>query len=64
MLKAAADANNKLLTMETALKEFIKRTLGAIGSKYGDDSSEYELAGGMRRSERKKPVRKPKPPQA
>lgn len=64
VLKTAADANNKLLTMETAMKEFNKRTLGAIGANYGDNSSEYELAGGIRRSERKKAVRRLKPPQA
>ncbi len=32
-----------------------------VASKYGKDSYEYKLAGGTRRSERKRPVRKPKP---
>jgi hypothetical protein len=36
--------------------------LPAVGLKYGKDSSEYEMAGGTRESERKKRVVKPKPP--
>lgn len=37
------------------------RGLSAIRGIFGPNSSEYELAGGTRSSERKKPVRKPKP---
>ncbi len=33
------------------------RMLGGVGSKYGKDSNEYEKAGGVRKSERKRPVR-------
>jgi aspartate ammonia-lyase len=37
--------------------------LDAVGIEYGKDSDEYEMAGGTRTSERKRPVRtaKPKP---
>jgi hypothetical protein len=36
----------------------VKRTRSGIKGIYGDDSAEYELAGGTRRSERKKPRRR------
>jgi hypothetical protein len=46
-------------------KSFVKkandiseRLLESVGVKYGKDSNEYEMAGGTRKSERKKPVRK------
>ena len=32
--------------------------LAAVGAKYGTDSSEYEMVGGTRLSERKKPKAK------
>ena len=38
-----------------------ERMLSAMGDKYGKDSSEYEVAGGTRKSERKKPTKKAKP---
>jgi hypothetical protein len=44
------------------LRAFITKARLAIKVECGDDSSEYEMAGGTRRSERKKAVRKPKPP--
>jgi len=31
----------------------------AVGAVYGKDSDQYEKAGGVRKSERKRPVRKP-----
>lgn len=36
----------------------VKRARSGIKGFYGDDSKEYELSGGTRRSERKKPRRK------
>ena len=36
--------------------------LAAVGVEYGKNSTEYELAGGTRKSERKAPVRKAKTP--
>jgi hypothetical protein len=35
--------------------------LAGVSSKFGKNSDEYEKAGGTKKSERKKPVRKPKP---
>ena len=36
----------------------IKRVRAGVKANYGDDSSEFELIGGTRRSERKSPSRK------
>jgi hypothetical protein len=35
--------------------------LAGVASKFGKNSDEYEKAGGKKKSERKGPVRKPKP---
>ena len=37
-----------------------QRILAAVKAQFGPDSSEFELVGGVRRSDRKKPVRKAK----
>jgi hypothetical protein len=42
------------------LNDLHERLLAGVGSAYGFDSNEYEMAGGVRKSEKKKPVRKPK----
>ena len=39
----------------------VKRVRASVKGLYGDDSSEYEMVGGTRRSERKTPTRAPKP---
>lgn len=39
------------------LNESRKRILSAIKGLYGDDSNEYEMVGGTRLSERKRPTR-------
>ena len=49
-----------LVEGETQLKHMTEDMLIGVASKYGKDSYEYKLAGGTRRSERKRPVRKPK----
>lgn len=51
---------NDFTASETELQDLSVRMLSAVGSKFGFDSNEYEQAGGTRKSERKKPVRKPK----
>lgn len=53
-------ALNTLQTSEGTLDDLTERMLIGVGSKYGKDSNEYEMAGGVRKSERKPPVRKPK----
>ncbi len=51
------NAAQKAIKAATALST---RMLSGVGSKWGNDSDQYEKAGGTRASERKKPVRKPK----
>ena len=52
---------NDFLLEEKNLRDKSEAMLIAVAKKYGKDSNEYEQAGGVRKSERKKPVRKPKP---
>lgn len=39
-----------------------ERMLAGVAARYGKDSSQYEQAGGVRKSERKRPTRKTKTP--
>jgi hypothetical protein len=55
---AALDEQQNLVdTKENAAGDWSKRVLAAVGAKYGTDSSEYEMVGGTRTSERKKKPR-------
>ncbi len=67
--QAALDHYNGLLTqadlasdqfdnLENELKDLNERMLTGVATEFGKDSPEYEAAGGVRKSERKKPVRK------
>ena len=59
---ASADAQlNVFNAAEKILKDVNERMLDGVGVRYGKDSDEYEQAGGVRKSERKKPVKKSKP---
>ena len=51
--KVDAAANN-IASTEKALSSLAERMLLGVAMKYGKDSSEYEMAGGTRRSERKR----------
>jgi hypothetical protein len=51
-------AQAELLEREKALNRLTSDVLTDIASKYGKDSYEYHLAGGTRRSDRKRPIRK------
>ena len=51
---------NERDTRYTELWDKLKRVRNGVKANYGDDSSEYEMVGGTRRSERKAPVRKAK----
>ena len=53
-LKNQLDAAEKMLSTKSSAM------LTAVGLKYTKDSNEYEQCGGVRASERKKPVRKSK----
>ena len=69
-VKAAMDNYNTLLSTvdeklnilkekEKLLNNWNERILNGVASKFGKDSNEYEQAGGVRKSERKKPKQKP-----
>jgi alkylated DNA repair dioxygenase AlkB len=60
LLSQVDEMANRLTSAEKALKELSSRMLNAVAAVYGKDSSEYEMAGGVRQSERKRPQRKPK----
>jgi hypothetical protein len=49
---------NELLADERSLGEMSEHMLSGVKVKFGRDSHEYEMAGGVRRSERKRPQRK------
>jgi len=52
------DELNKRVTVNTALWDMLKRIRGGVKSAYGDNSSQYEMVGGTRLSEKKKGGRK------
>jgi hypothetical protein len=52
---ALDDEQNAIDTEEEELRDWNSRWLSAIEAKHGRDSSEYELVGGTRTSDRKKP---------
>lgn len=58
LLSLTDQAANAVKTAELAARDYSERILLGIGMKYGKDSDEYEMAGGVRKSERKRPVRK------
>jgi hypothetical protein len=51
---------NSKIDATAALSSFLVQARLAIKVQYGADSSEYDMAGGTRSSERKRPIRKPK----
>jgi len=60
-LSAVDSAHNALVASEKALADMSERMLSGVATRYGKDSDEYEKAGGVRKSERKRPVRASKP---
>ncbi|MEC4049482.1 hypothetical protein OX284_008575 [Flavobacterium sp. SUN046] len=59
-LSTVDDLYNACMAEIEILKDWNDRILSGVKSKYGTDSSEYEMAGGVRKSERKKPRRSQK----
>ncbi|MEL6489464.1 MAG: hypothetical protein AAFQ95_05825 [Cyanobacteria bacterium J06621_3] len=49
---------NKVAETERQLAEYSERMLLGVASTYGKDSREYEMAGGTRKSERKRSSRR------
>jgi hypothetical protein len=60
MLSLLDQMLNDLQRDERELQTETARMLAGVGAHFGPDSSEYEQAGGTRKSERKRPVRKAK----
>ena len=59
LLSQVDQAYNEFQAAEKSIRDLSERMLAGVASKYGKDSSEYEMAGGKRKSERKRPTRKP-----
>jgi hypothetical protein len=57
-LDVSDQLQNEFQAEEAELKDLNRRFLAAGEATYGPDSSEYELLGGTRKSERKRPTRK------
>ncbi len=62
LLGLVDESANKLDELVKTLNLWNSRFLALIAAKYGRASNEYEKAGGVRTSDRKKPVRKVVPP--
>ena len=58
MISSLDDLQNEIETDEKNLRDKNARMLAAAEARYGSDSSEYEQAGGIRRSERKRSSKK------
>ena len=56
-LAALDEQTNKLDQREQRLADLSQRITYAVRGLYGPDSNEYEQVGGVRRSDRKRPVR-------
>ncbi len=48
-----------MVEAEKAVSTFAEKMLIGVAFEYGKDSREYEMAGGTRKSQRKRPARKP-----
>ncbi|MGB3309512.1 MAG: hypothetical protein WBG32_15660 [Nodosilinea sp.] len=59
-LSLVDQAANAVQDAERVVRDFSERILLGVATCYGKDSDEYEMAGGVRKSERKRPTRKPK----
>lgn len=59
-LSVADENRNTLDVDEEELDDMSERMLVGVAAKHGKDSSEYEQAGGTRKSDKKKPVAKKK----
>ncbi len=61
LLSQVDQSYNEFQAAEKSIRDLSERMLAGVASKYGKDSSEYEMAGGTRKSERKRPTRKMPP---
>lgn len=59
-LSLADERQSVFQKSEKILQDWNERVLTGVGTRYGKDSLQYDQAGGTRKSERKRPVRKKK----
>ena len=57
-LSTIDDQYNACIAQMKVVSDLSERVLSGVASKFGKDSSEYEMAGGVKKSERKKPKAK------
>ena len=57
-LSSIDKAANAIEAFERQLQDLSERLLTGVATVYGKHSSEYEMAGGVRKSDRKRPVRR------
>jgi len=62
-LSTVDDKLNFLKAKELTLQDWNERILVGVAAKFGKNSSQYEQAGGKRKSEKKRPTRKTDAPQ-
>lgn len=55
-LSSLDEKANDLVAAEKTLQDLTERLLAGVAARFGKDSSEYEQAGGVRKSERKRPA--------
>jgi len=64
-MKSAVDGQlDKVEGLEKELDTMSANMLAGVRIKHGGNSAEYEMAGGTKASDRKRPVRKPKTPKS
>ncbi|PSR16611.1 hypothetical protein C8255_16915 [filamentous cyanobacterium CCP3] len=59
-LSLVDQAANAVQDAEQVVRDFSERILTRVATRYGKDSDEYEMAGGVRKSDRKRPTCKPR----
>jgi hypothetical protein len=59
-LSTIDDLYNECMEQKVVLKDWNERVLTGVATKFGKKSSQYEMAGGVKKTERKKPVAKVK----
>lgn len=57
-LSLADELKSNLEIKEKALRDFSERMLTGVAAKYGKDSNQYQMAGGTKKSQIKRKVRK------
>lgn len=55
-LSTVDDLYNNCIAKISTLRDWNERILAGVATKYGKNSSQYEMAGGVKKSDRKKPV--------